>query len=113
MPRALLAVLLATAATALWVANCSGPEPKVTEVRLQAPAQEGEPYRVEAVVRNEGRGHGQVAVVFRLLDRATGQTVEEDKQATLDPGERTLVTAELRAPPADYEPRVEVEYPPR
>lgn len=113
IPRALLAPILLAAAAALWVVNCSGPEPRVAEVRLREPRQDGDPYRVEALIRNDGHGHGQVEVVFRLVDRGTGQTVEEDKPATLEPGERTLVSAELWAPRAEYEPRVEVEYPPR
>jgi hypothetical protein len=111
--RAVIAALVAAILPVFWVANCSGPEPKVAEVRLHEPTQEGGPYRVEALIENEGPGHGQVEIMFRLVNRATGQTVEEDKESALEPHERTLVTVEIKAPKADYEPRVEVEYPPR
>lgn len=112
IPRALLGLLLAAAVVALWVVNCSGPEPTIAEVRVREPRQDGDPYRVEALIRNDGHGHGQVEVVFRLRNRATGETVEAERPATLEAGERSLISTELWAPPADYEPSVEVEYPP-
>ena len=113
IPRLLAVIVVGVALTVLWVANCSGPEPKVAGVRLQEPTEEGGPYRIDALIQNEGPGHGQVEVMFRLVNRATGQTVEEDKETALEPRERTLVTVEIKAPKGDYEPRVEVEYPPR
>jgi hypothetical protein len=109
-----LGLLMATAVmAALWVVNCSGPRPAVADVRVAAPAGEGEPYRVAAVVRNEGWGHGQVRVTFRLRDRASGQAFQEEAEAQLEAGEVALVVAEIDAPPGDYEPAVEAEYPPR
>ena len=35
----------------LWVANCSGPQPSVGDVRLIPPSSDGAPYRVEATNR--------------------------------------------------------------
>lgn len=111
--RGLIALAVFGAATVLWTQRCSGPQPEVSDLRLEEPPEEGAPYRLEAIVRNEGPGHGQVEVTFRLMNKQTGETISEEKQARLKAGERTLVLAEIHAPRADYEPRVEVEYPPQ
>ena len=104
---------LAAILTVLWVMNCSGPQPSVSNVRLIEPSNQGAPYRIESLIQNEGRGHGQVAVKFRLRDRTTEQTIQEDRKAVLEPGETARVSAEIQAPPGDYAPEVEAEYPPR
>ncbi len=101
------------AGVALWILNCSGPQPQVLDVQLIGPLGPGQPYRVEATVSNRGRGHGEVAVTFRLRDRTTRQTVEEERRAQLQPGETVRVAALILAPPGSYEPEVQVEYPPR
>lgn len=107
-PLALLLVL-----AGLWVANCSGPRPSVADVQVTAPRAEGEPYLVGALIRNEGRGHGEVKVSFRLRDRASGQTVEQGAKVDLEDGETTRLVVEIQAPPGDYAPMVEAIYPPR
>jgi hypothetical protein len=98
---------------ALWIWNCTGPRPEVTSVRLLPPGAAGQPYRVEAEIANRWRGDGEVAVVVRLRDRATGRTLQADYKVQLDRYERALVVAELPAPLGEYLPEVEVSYPPR
>jgi hypothetical protein len=53
---------------AVWVANCSGPQPIVESTEVHEPEHPGEPYRVLAVVRNAGPGQGETRVTFRLRD---------------------------------------------
>jgi hypothetical protein len=110
---ALLSLVGLAIALGLWALNCSGPRAVVEDVRLIEPAGPEAPYRVEALIRNSGPGHGQVQVIFRLRDPEADRSVEDDRTATLESNESVLVTADLRAPVARYEPEVEVEYPPR
>lgn len=109
----LLLTVLASILTVLWVRNCSGPLPIVAGLEIVPPGEPNAPYLLRAEVRNEGSGHGEVEVVFRLRDRRTGRTVEHSSSVELEPGEDTLVVGEIAAPPGDYEPEVEVDYPPR
>jgi|GEM_PF-1231756 hypothetical protein len=111
--RLALGIGLAAVLTVLWVLNCSGPRPRVLDVRLTTPPVEGAAYTVEAVIRNPSHGHGEVDVIFRLRSRATGLTIQESRRADLRPGETTLVRAQIVAPRDSYEPEVEVNYPPR
>lgn len=112
MARAIGMLAVITVLAGLWVVNCTGPRPAVADVSVAAPTAPGAPYQVAALVRNQGWGHGQVQVIFRLRDKATGQTVQVAAPATLEAGETTRITAELQAPPGDYAPAVVVEYPP-
>jgi hypothetical protein len=107
------AVILAPiVAGVLWVSSCSGPRPEVGDVSLAAPSEEGAPYRMTATVHNQGHGHGQVVVTFRLRDPATDRTVQQEEQIVLSGGQTAVVTTEILAPPAAYKSEVEVEYPP-
>jgi hypothetical protein len=103
---------LAAALLALWVANCSGPRPAVSDVRLVPPAGEGAPYRVEALVRNTGRGHGEVVVEVRLRDASSGVVIQKEEQVALDAGETARVISEIPAPRGSYTPEVNAVYPP-
>ncbi len=105
----LVAVLL----TALWVVNCTGPTPEVTEVQLVEPTTPAGPYRVHATVQNQGPGHGEASVTARLRDEATGRTVQHSVTAAFQAHETTLVVVDVHAPPGRYAPEVEVEYPHR
>jgi hypothetical protein len=111
--RLSLGLLVAIVLTMLWVAECTGPRPVVGDVRLDPPASDGAPYRVEASVTNTGRGHGEVAVTIRLRDETSGQSVQTDRHIQLDGHETTRVIADLAAPAATYTPSVEAVYPPR
>lgn len=105
-------VFLAILIPVLWVVNCSGPRPVVSRLRLQSPRSPGGPYQVQALVHNDSPGHGQVAITFRLLNTATGHTIEQDQKVTLQSGETSLVSARITAPPATYTPEVDASYPP-
>jgi hypothetical protein len=106
---ALGAIVLAV----LRVLQCSGPRPTVSQVSLRPPAQPGLPYEVEAEIHNQWRGHGEVKLTARLRERATDRQYEADHTASLEPNETLRVVIPVSAQPGDYEPQVEVEYPPR
>jgi hypothetical protein len=110
---ALATAALVLVTLALWIANCSGPQPRVSDIRLQAPAGEGEPYAVQAVVENRGWGEGEVGITARLRDRASGRTLQQDESLHLQKGEVAQVLVLIAAPKADYTPELEAEYPPR
>ena len=71
------------------------------------PSSDGAPYRVEATIRNTGRGHGEVAVTVRLRDDRAGRSVETDRKLDLEEHETTLLVADVPAPPCEYTPDVE------
>jgi hypothetical protein len=105
--------LLVAALAALWVWQCSGPDPAVHDVELLEPEQPGDPYTVQATLDNERWGHGTVTLAFELTDNQSGQTFREEKRVRLEEGDDdVLVFAEIDAPDGDYEPSVEAEYPP-
>ncbi|MBI3967172.1 MAG: hypothetical protein HY329_16180 [Chloroflexi bacterium] len=106
-------IAVAAVVATLWVLNCSGPKPVVGEVRLVEPTAPGAPYRVEATVRNDRSGEGQIEVKVRLREKTSGHTVQQELKADLKSNEQTLIVAELKAPAGSYTPEVEVEYPPR
>jgi hypothetical protein len=99
-------------ASALWVTQCSGPRPTVTAVQMQPPTAPGAPYQIQATVQNNGLGHGEAQLTFRLRNPATGASVQEERNVSLDNGETTVVVASLNAPQASYVPEVEATYPP-
>ncbi len=107
-----LVALLALAAVALWVLNCSGPRPTVSGTRVQAPQRAGDPYQMTASVRDDGPGHGQVDVLFRLRDTRTGMIYQATEKVTLSAGETVVVTASINAPQSHYDASVEADYPP-
>jgi hypothetical protein len=115
MLRAIAAPIVAFALVAvLWVSQCSGPKPSVTgPARVTAPEQPGDAYRVEGTIRNDGPGHGDVRVSFKLIDRASGEAYEKDDEVHLERGDTVRVAVEMPAPPADYAAEIEAEYPPR
>lgn len=110
--RGLVAVIATLIAIALYVSNCSGPQTTATDLRVLPPHITGGPYRVEAYVHNGGPGHGEVDVIFRLVSKKTGDTVEADDKVSLDAGETSLAWADIEAPPGQYTPQVSIDYPP-
>jgi hypothetical protein len=106
-----LLLALPPALAMLLIAGCAGPRPRVEEVVLHPPATPGEPYRVEAVVRNTGRGNGEVRVLFHLTS-VTGERFAEEKDVDLGAGETARVVAEISAPPGAYIPEAQAQYPP-
>ena len=108
-----VALLGVICVTGLWVSECSGPRAVVDGVpSVLAPDQPGQPYRVAADLRNTGPGHGEVQVTFLLRDRATGQTYQHVDRVQLEPGSVIHLVAVIPATPGDYEPSLQVDYPP-
>jgi hypothetical protein len=97
----------------VWLLQCSGPRPVVQAVTVHEPAQPGLPYQVEVQVRNNWRGGGQLQVQAELRDRASDRRYQGQQNATIKSMESMNVLVEVDALPGDYEPHVEVEYPPR
>jgi hypothetical protein len=97
----------------LWVSQCSGPRPVVDSAPVVLPPEQpGQPYRVDVAIRNAGPGHGEVQVTFSLRERTTGKTYQRIDHAQLESGDLTHVAVEIPAPQGDYEPAVQVDYPP-
>jgi hypothetical protein len=95
-PRGALACL----ALVLALTGCLGPKPVVTQVNKQPPASAGEPYRLQALIRNQGPGDGQIEVTVRFVDKRDGHVVltnEQDVQLGKD--ELQSVNFELNLPP--------------
>ena len=108
-----LGLIAVACVVGLWVTQCSGPRPVVDGPPVvSVPEQPGQPYRVDASIRNPGPGHGEVQLTFSLHDRRTGQTYQRIDKVVLDSGDQTHVVVEIPAPLGDYQPQVEVEYPP-
>lgn len=115
MPKTRIALLVLCGAVVavLWASQCSGPRPALVGTpELEAPEQPGDPYTIRAAVRNDGPGQGDVRVLYRLRDAATGQAYQKNESLTLDRGETAGVVMEIPAPPAAYQAEVELEYPP-
>jgi hypothetical protein len=93
--------------------GCTGPRPEVTAVQLVAPERKGEPFRVEATIRNRGGGEGEASVDVRLRDRKSGHTYQKQETVELKGHEVTHLSVVIHAPSgADYEPLAEARYPP-
>ena len=108
----ILPVVALLAVAALWVVNCSGPRPSASDPKVTAPSAPNQPYRVTARVENDGPGHGEVQVIFRLRDTHTGRVYQQTEMVTLQSGEAVVVGVDISAPPGDYTPEVTVNYPP-
>jgi hypothetical protein len=109
----LIGLVAVVCVTALWVSQCSGPSAVVDgQPVVVAPEQPGQPYRVEASIRNTGPGHGEVEVTFSLRDTATGQIYQQIEHAQLEPHSLIRLAVEMPAAPGNYAPSVQVKYPP-
>jgi hypothetical protein len=96
----------------LWVINCTGPRPSWSHLRVQPPSGSSQSYQVSLEVTNTGPGHGQIDVVVRLKSKRTGQTYEQDQTVMLQSGETSVVNMQIGAPPGQYTPEVDLQYPP-
>lgn len=84
----------------------------VSNVRLTAPTTDDAPYRIEATISHNTPG-GPAGISFRLRNRASGEIIQSNGQVQLAPGVALVAVGEVQAPRADYQPEVEVQYPPR
>jgi hypothetical protein len=115
VPRVAVPLILAVLA-----GGCLGPRPVLERQTLEPFQRHGTaPFVVEAVVRNDGRGSGQIEVEASIMERATGRVVARDETTvTLDAWERESVVVTMPRPPSsadlssdDVDLRVEVRYP--
>jgi len=110
MPLGLLAGI---ALIGLWVTQCSGPRATVVGPPVvRNPEREGEPYVVIATAYNSGPGHGQVTVLVRLRDQASGTAYQQSEVLTLEAGETAQIATEFPVPRAAYQPEIVLSYPP-
>ena len=109
--RACRAARVLSLALALALTGCLGPKPVVTQVNKQPPASAGEPYRLQALVRNQGPGDGQIEVSVRFVDKRDGHTVLTNSQdLQLGKDELQSVNFELNLPPGAPPPdQIEVQ----
>jgi hypothetical protein len=117
MIAARAAVALALAAA---VVGCFGPRPVLERQTLEAFGPHATaPLVVEAVIRNTGRGSGQIEVEATIVTRADHEFVARGEvTATLDAWQRQSVVVTIPRPPSsdelssdDVELRVAVRYP--
>lgn len=95
-------------------AGCAGPRPSIRQTHLMPPATPGQPYLLQVTIHNQGGGEGEAEMTVRLRSRSTGETVAtENRGVALKEQETVSLVIPLQAArPGDYEPVVEVEYPP-
>jgi hypothetical protein len=88
------------------------PQPtiRISDLKLVAPARDGEPYRIEAVINHETSG-GRAGITFRLRNKATVETYQTSTQVSLRPAVAVVAIGRVEAPRADYAPEVELKYP--
>ena len=110
--RTMVTLAVVAVVATLWLQRCTGADPEVREVRVEAPAEPGSPYVVEATVVNH-RGPGEVKVIVRLRDRQLGAVYGEETKIRMDDGETLHVAVEVQAPMGDYEAWVTADYPPQ
>ena len=114
MKRRVVLVLLGVVVLSVaWLWECSGPKPVVQGTMVREPAQEGLPYEVDVQVRNTWRGEGELQVKAELRDKTSSRRYQGQQNASIEPMETINVVVEVNAEPGDYEPMVEVQYPPR
>ena len=110
--RLVIAGATLAVATFAWLRGCAGPRPSVVSVVAHPPARAGDPWELDATIRNAGHGEGEASVDFRLVDSATHRTWEDTGRVDLDPHETSHVTGRVFAPPGAWRPEAVVHYPP-
>lgn len=108
----LVAACAVVGAWALFLGECSGPRPAIAGVALRAPARAGDPWSVEAAVKNRSWGEGDVSVTLRLRD-ASGKVYQDEEKVHLGARRTIHVAGRIAAPPGDYRPDARAEYPPQ
>ena len=100
--------------------GCLGPKPMVRDFTATPPAPgSGEPYRVEAVIANDGPGEGAVEVKVDITNKQNGEIIGQDsKDVEMRKGETQHVLFEIDLPPSaqnldaqSIEVDVEAHYP--
>lgn len=102
----------------LLLAGCGGPAPRVESYNATPPTGSDQPFKVDAVIHNEG-GRGQVAVVVNLIDKQTSQTLaQSENDVTMQANETQHVNFSIDLPisaknidPSNISVDVEAHYP--
>jgi hypothetical protein len=86
----------------LALSGCLGPKPVLQSYEAEpAPPGTDQPFKVDAVISNQGPGAGQVEVEVSLKNKQDGQLLaKESKEVELQEGETTHVVVELNLPPS-------------
>jgi hypothetical protein len=84
----------------------------VRDVQLETPSAPGGRYRVRAELSHPNAS-GQASVTFRLRNNVGGESPELKGTVQLTPGVALVTVGEIAAPPGDYTPEVEVQFPAR
>ena len=104
----------------LLLVACLGPKPVLQSYNVERPpAGSDQPFKVEAVIHNQGPGAGQVSVMVVLENKQTGETIrQEEKDVVLDNGETQHVFFEMDLPisaknmdPNNIDVHVDTHYP--
>lgn len=111
--RAAFVLVLFAAGIFGWTRQCVGPEPAVKETRVQPPEQPGQPYVIEATIKNSGDGDGSVDIEARLIEKQTRKSYATNSSIYLHAGETVVVSLDVNAPEGDYDARVRAQYPQR
>jgi hypothetical protein len=106
MKAGLLALAALVAATLLFLRHCGGPDPRLVSARMRGPV-------VEAVLRNESGGEGDVQIDFTLRRRDGSPPLLHTQRATLRPHETARVEARIDGAHGDEQVEAEIDYPPR
>jgi ABC-type uncharacterized transport system auxiliary subunit len=106
---------------AFVMAGCLGPKPVLQgqPTVVPPPAGSDQPFRVEAVIANQGPGEGQVEVEINLINKRTGEYIaKHTEEVQLQIGDTVHVTADIPLPssardlpPEDIEVEVSAHYP--
>ncbi|MBF6612238.1 MAG: hypothetical protein IVW55_03840 [Chloroflexi bacterium] len=102
MKQRLLSLTFLLLTTMLATGCILGPRPVLQSYQAVPPPQgSDQPFKVEAVVQNQGPGSGQVAVVVNLKNKQTGETIAQDeKDVSLEKDETQRLTFSLDLPPS-------------
>ena len=112
--------ILLLVGVALVLGGCLGPKPVLQSYNVERPqAGSDQPFKVEAVIHNDGPGAGQVAVEVDLTNKQTGATIRQEEQdVELSNGETQHVLFEMDLPssakdldPNDIEVHIDTHYP--
>jgi hypothetical protein len=99
------------AALVAVVIGCAGPRPEVDRVSVARSPVAGR-MRVEAEVRNQSGGTGEIDVQVELRDVRGGPPIEAERTVELAGHGVTHFVADVEAPPGDYHAAVHARYPP-
>lgn len=90
--------------------GCAGPDPRIERVAIVAPQLAGH-VRVDLMVVNRSRGHGQVQIEIRLQRTSDPRSLAADRTLELDGHQQLELTVDIPAPDGDYVAQARAFYP--